>query len=330
MIELKNITKVFNNNTVAVDNCSLHVNEGEIFGIIGHSGAGKSTLLRIINQLEKQDSGEVIINGLDISKLSKKELRQTRTKLGMIFQHFNLLWSRTVSKNIELPLEIANVDKATREARVKQLINLVGLQGKENAYPSELSGGQKQRIGIARALANSPTILLLDEATSALDPSTTESILDLLVEINQKLNITIVLITHQMEVIQKICHHVAVMEDGKIVEQGLLKDILLNPKHPVTKKFFQERTNSIDLKELKKIYQNGILLKLVFDENNTNQPVFSDIIKATNLSINIIQANLVTTPLGLFGDMYVQVIDNNNIKDIVELFNNYNIKAEVI
>ena len=222
VIELKNIQKVFqikdNQQIHAVNNVNLTIKDGEIFGIIGYSGAGKSTLIRIINQLEKQTKGEVIIDGEDISKLPAKELRHRRMKMGMIFQHFNLLWSRTVAQNIEFPLEIANVDKDIRTKRVHELIQLVGLEGRENAYPSELSGGQKQRVGIARALANNPSILLCDEATSALDPETTQSILDLLVEINKKLNLTIVLITHQMEVVQKICHRIAVMSNGDVVE----------------------------------------------------------------------------------------------------------------
>lgn len=206
MIELQGVTKTFHTKDKeiqAVKECSLTIHDGEIFGIIGYSGAGKSTLVRMLNALEKPTSGKVLIDGVNISALEGNALRQKRMKIGMIFQHFNLLWSRTVERNIELPLEIAGVPKETRKERVKELIHLVGLDGREKAYPNELSGGQKQRVGIARALANDPSILLCDEATSALDPTTTDSILDLLVEINQKLRITIVLITHQMEVVQK-------------------------------------------------------------------------------------------------------------------------------
>ena len=214
MIELKDITKIFHTPKGDIEACvnvNLTIQDGEIFGVIGYSGAGKSTLVRIINQLETQSSGEVFIDGEDISKLSPAMLRQKRMKIGMIFQHFNLLWSRTIQENIELPLEIAGIDKVTRRQKAKELLELVGLQGRGNAYPSELSGGQKQRVGIARALANDPHILLCDEATSALDPDTTEQILDLLKKINQQLGITIVMITHQMEVVQKICHRIAVM-----------------------------------------------------------------------------------------------------------------------
>ncbi|MFR1295722.1 MAG: methionine ABC transporter ATP-binding protein [Coprobacillus cateniformis] len=249
MIELKHITKIFHTQKGDISACqdvNLTIQDGEIFGVIGYSGAGKSTLVRIINQLEKQTSGEVIIDGEDISQLSGERLRKKRTKIGMIFQHFNLLWSRTVQKNIELSLEIAGVDKQTRQQKAKQLIELVGLTGRENAYPSELSGGQKQRVGIARALANDPHILLCDEATSALDPDTTEQILDLLIQINRQLGITIVMITHQMEVVQKICHRIAVMSEGKVVEEASVKDIFEHPHHEITKRFVRDLSSKID------------------------------------------------------------------------------------
>ena len=222
MIEIKRVSKVYrlkDREVVAVDDVSLTIEDGDIYGIIGYSGAGKSTLVRLINQLEVQDSGKIFIDGQDLGNLSQIELRKLRTKVGMIFQHFNLLWSRTVSENIELALEIAgNKDKRIRQQKVQELVELVGLTGRENAYPSELSGGQKQRVGIARALANDPRILLCDEATSALDPDTTKSILELLLKINKKLNITIIMITHQMEVVQRICNHIAVMSEGKVIE----------------------------------------------------------------------------------------------------------------
>ena len=207
MIEIKRVSKVYrlkDREVVAVDDVSLTIEDGDIYGIIGYSGAGKSTLVRLINQLEVQDSGKIFIDGQDLGNLSQIELRKLRTKVGMIFQHFNLLWSRTVSENIELALEIAgNKDKRIRQQKVQELVELVGLTGRENAYPSELSGGQKQRVGIARALANDPRILLCDEATSALDPDTTKSILELLLKINKKLNITIIMMRIQMEVVQR-------------------------------------------------------------------------------------------------------------------------------
>ena len=235
MIEIKCVSKVYrlkDREVVAVDDVSLTIEDGDIYGIIGYSGAGKSTLVRLINQLEVQDSGKIFIDGQDLGNLSQIELRKLRTKVGMIFQHFNLLWSRTVSENIELALEIAgNKDKRIRQQKVQELVELVGLTGRENAYPSELSGGQKQRVGIARALANDPRILLCDEATSALDPDTTKSILELLLKINKKLNITIIMITHQMEVVQRICNHIAVMSEGKVIEEGTVKEIFTSPQH---------------------------------------------------------------------------------------------------
>lgn len=314
MIELKHITKIFQVNKKeihAVDDVSLTIQDGEIFGIIGYSGAGKSTLIRIINQLEKQTSGEVIIDDKDISKLSKKDLLKTRNHIGMIFQHFNLLWSRTVAKNIEFPLEIAGIDKSKREKRVQELIDLVGLQGRENAYPNELSGGQKQRVGIARALANNPKILLCDEATSALDPDTTESILHLLLDINKKLNLTIVLITHQMEVVQKICHRIAVMVDGKIVETGDVKQIFEYPHHDVTKRFVRNLNSFSNeekvTKNLKSIYTTGKLLRLTFEESISRQPILSSIIKDSIIDVSIVHANLTNTALSSFGIMYINL-----------------------
>jgi D-methionine transport system ATP-binding protein len=223
MIVLRNISKVFDNGKVAltaVDNVNLTIEQGQIYGIIGYSGAGKSTLIRLLNGLEKPSTGSVTINGQDISAAKGEALRQARLKISMVFQHFNLLWSRTVSENIAFSMQIAGVPKANIKARVAELVELVGLKGRENAYPSQLSGGQKQRVG-ARALANNPDVLLCDEATSALDPQTTDQILDLLLDINRRFKLTIVLITHEMHVVRKICDRVAVMENGKVVEEGM-------------------------------------------------------------------------------------------------------------
>ena len=245
MIQLTDINKRFGEgpgSISAVENVSLEIADGEIFGVIGYSGAGKSTLIRLLNGLEMPTSGSVKIGSLEISAIKGKELREARQKVSMIFQHFNLLWSRTVRENIAFPLEIAGVRKAEREKKVAELIELVGLSGRENAYPSELSGGQKQRVGIARALANDPEVLLCDEATSALDPETTDSILDLLTGINERLGLTIVLITHEMHVIRKICHRVAVMEAGKVVEMGDVLDVFQSPKEPITKRFVSQVT----------------------------------------------------------------------------------------
>ena len=339
MIELKNITKVFHTQKGDINACkdvNLTIRDGEILGVIGYSGAGKSTLVRIINQLEKQTSGKVIIDGNDITSLSAKSLRDKRTKIGMIFQHFNLLWSRTVQKNIELPLEIAGLSKEQRTKKSKELIELVGLQGRENAYPSELSGGQKQRVGIARALANDPTILLCDEATSALDPDTTEQILELLIEINKKLGITIVMITHQMEVVQKICHRIAVMSEGQVVEEGKVKDIFEHPHHDITKRFVRDFSSKVDderLNEnLKAIYPEGILLRLTFDEVISRQPIVSQVIKETDLQISIVSGNLTNTIDSSFGVLIVNVLGGHQKEydEIIKKFENYQVIVEVI
>ena len=339
MIELRNIKKVFqikgNQELHAVNDVNLTIHDGEIFGIIGYSGAGKSTLIRIINQLEKQTKGEVIIDGEDISKLPPKELRQRRMKMGMIFQHFNLLWSRTVAQNIEFPLEIANVDKDIRKKRVQELIQLVGLEGRENAYPSELSGGQKQRVGIARALANEPSILLCDEATSALDPETTQSILDLLIEINKKLNLTIVLITHQMEVVQKICHRIAVMSNGDVVELNDVKTIFEAPKHEVTKRFIQDVNGSEDMdrikRELKEMYPFSHILRLQFSTDISNQPILANIIRKTSLDVSIVNSNITHSMAGPLGNMYINVTGGNDkeYEQFIQYLRDEKVKVEV-
>jgi D-methionine transport system ATP-binding protein len=240
MIVLSNVCKTFDSaqgGVVAVDDVNLTVEAGQIYGIIGYSGAGKSTLIRLLNGLETPSSGSIQVEGFDIAGAEGNALRQARLKISMVFQHFNLLWSRTVSQNIAFSMQIAGVPKAQIKPRVAELVALVGLQGREDAYPSQLSGGQKQRVGIARALANNPGVLLCDEATSALDPQTTDSILDLLLDINRKLNLTIVLITHEMHVVRKICHRVAVMENGRIVEEGPVIDVFTRPQQPITQQF---------------------------------------------------------------------------------------------
>ncbi|MBO7703583.1 MAG: ATP-binding cassette domain-containing protein [Solobacterium sp.] len=314
MIELRNIRKVFGkkeDQIHAVNGVTLTINDGEIFGIIGYSGAGKSTLVRIINQLERQTSGDVIIDGRTMQNLSKKELIQERQSIGMIFQHFNLLWSRTVRQNIELPLEFAGVPKEERRARSEELIRMVGLEGRENAYPSELSGGQKQRVGIARALANKPKILLSDEATSALDPDTTEQILDLLKHINQELGITIVMITHQMEVVQRVCSRMAVMSDGVIVEEGTVRQLFEHPRHEVTKRFVQNVDDHAPIEELaeklKDRYPDGQLLRLTFTGNNTNDAIIATAIRKVEFPVSIVESNITDSAEGAYGVTYLHI-----------------------
>ena len=239
MIELQHINKTFTAKkakTVALSDVNLKIEDGEIFGIIGFSGAGKSTLVRCINLLEKPDSGKVIIDGVDICELSRKELNEKRRKIGMIFQQFNLLEQRTVAKNVRFPLEVAKVPEARANQKVKELLEVVGLSEKAGVFPSQLSGGQKQRVAIARALATDPDIILCDEATSALDPITTKSVLALLKKLNEKLRVTIVVITHEMSVVEQICNRVAVIDSGKIAEVGSVTDVFSNPKTEATEK----------------------------------------------------------------------------------------------
>ncbi|ASK62814.1 methionine ABC transporter ATP-binding protein [Virgibacillus phasianinus] len=315
MISIEGLRKQFvtKKSTIhAVDDLSLSIKEGEIFGVIGYSGAGKSTFVRLLNRLEEPSGGRVVIDQQEITALSTKKLRLARQEIGMIFQHFNLLWSRTVRDNIAFPLEIAGVPKRERDERVTELVGLVGLSGREDAYPSQLSGGQKQRVGIARALANNPKVLLCDEATSALDPDTTNSILDLLVDINQKLGLTIILITHEMHVIRKICNQVAVMEEGKVVEQGDVLDIFLRPKQQVTKKFVEQVMGTNDenenVNQLIESYDQGKIVRLHFIGETTNQALISYLAKHYKLDINILQGKITQTQRGAYGTLFVQLI----------------------
>lgn len=314
MISIKGLRKQYvtkERQIIAVDDLDLDIKEGEIFGVIGYSGAGKSTFIRLINRLEEPSGGSVTIGDKDIIRLKKNDLRIARQDIGMVFQHFNLLWSRTVAENIAFPLEIAGVSKTERKQRVQELIDLVGLTGREDAYPSELSGGQKQRVGIARSLANKPKLLLCDEATSALDPETTTSILDLLVDINEKMGLTIILITHEMQVIRKICHRVAVMEEGKVVEMGDVLDVFLHPKQQITKKFVsQVMGNAEEEDAIPSMLQDnpeGKLIKLQFIGESANKALISQLAKQFAIDINIIQGKITNTKAGSYGTLFVQI-----------------------
>ncbi|MFJ7935703.1 methionine ABC transporter ATP-binding protein [Sporosarcina sp. NPDC096371] len=338
MIRLTDVHKRFGAGPVsisAVENVSLDIAEGEIFGIIGYSGAGKSTLIRLLNGLETPTSGNVTIGGREISSIKGKELRAARQKVSMIFQHFNLLWSRTVRDNIAFPLEIAGVRKAERERKVNELIDLVGLSGRENAYPSELSGGQKQRVGIARALANDPEVLLCDEATSALDPETTDAILELLTGINERLGLTIVLITHEMHVIRKICHRVAVMEAGKVVEIGNVLDVFQSPQEPITKRFVSQVTESTEVKQavahIKQELSSGTLIKLVFVGERTEQPVLASLIRKFDVDVNIVQGNISHTRGGAYGTLILQLVgDEREIEEAIQYLHAQDVQTEVL
>lgn len=339
MIEIKNVCKTYTTKTAtthALNNVSLTINDGEIFGIIGYSGAGKSTLIRMLNCLETCDSGSVLIDGTDIQKLNKKELMNARRDIGMIFQHFNLLWSSTVVENIELPLMFAGVDKNTRREKAMQLCHMVGLDGKEFVYPSTLSGGQKQRVGIARALANDPHILLCDEATSALDPETTESILNLLKTINNDLGITIVMITHQMEVVQSICEKMAVMSDGEIVEVGDVKQLFAHPQHEVTRKFVHNIEGSEDIEDLNRRlkfkYPDGMLVRISFTGNNVDEAIISSAIRKVDFDVSIVESNISIAKDGMFGVTYLSLLDGSKEEytTFIQLLKGNDIEVEVI
>lgn len=314
MISIKKAKKIFSTKQgqlTAVDDVNLEIKEGEIFGIIGYSGAGKSTLIRMLNGLEIPTEGTITVAERKVSHIKGKELRKARQEIGMIFQHFNLLWSRTVRENISFPLEIAGVPAEERKKRVDELISLVGLQGREDAYPSQLSGGQKQRVGIARALANNPKVLLCDEATSALDPQTTDAILELLVDINKRFGLTIVLITHEMHVIRKICHRVAVMEAGKIVEMGTVLEIFKKPQQPITKRFVKQVTEPEEtietMKHLLHLYPTGKVVQLTFIGEKAGTPLITNLIRQYEVTANILQGKVSQTQDGAYGTLFIHL-----------------------
>lgn len=337
MIDISNVSKIFKTkkqNITAVDNVELNVKAGEIFGVIGYSGAGKSTLIRLLNGLEQPSEGTVTVTGDEISKMTMKELRKKRQKVSMIFQHFNLLWSRTVAENISFPLEIAGVPKKDREARVAELIRLVGLEGRENNYPSELSGGQKQRVGIARALSNEPEVLLCDEATSALDPETTDEVLDLLVDITKTMNLTIVLITHEMHVIRKICDRAAVMENGKVVEVGPVIELFQNPQSEVTKRFVKDDISDDDhtvaMDEIKQAFPTSTIVKLTFVGTQTKSPIVSEVIRNYSLDMNILSGNIKQTNQESYGHLFIALdINQETLEKITEEFARHDVTLEV-
>jgi D-methionine transport system ATP-binding protein len=313
IIELKNIDVIFKEperEVRAVDDVQLSVNKGDIFGIVGYSGAGKSTLVRVINLLQRptNQAAVVKVNGADLLKLNAKELRTKRRKIGMIFQHFNLMNALTIADNVDFALKKSGLSKVERQQRVAELLELVGLADKSHDYPSQLSGGQKQRVGIARALANRPDILISDEATSALDPKTTASILDLLADLNRKLGLTIVLITHEMDAVKQICNRVAVMDAGKVIEEGDLLQVFSQPRAELTKDFIDTTTHiqsSLAVVEQQAIVQNlqpgEVLVQLGYVGAATDQPLITTLYKQFNVSANILFGNLEIlqdTPVG--------------------------------
>ena len=334
MIEIKNLNKTYHLKTgdvEAIKDVSLEINDGEVFGIIGYSGAGKSSLVRCINLLEIPDSGDITVDGVKLTytvsdekkgirmcTIKNKDLREARRNIGMIFQHFNLLDRSTVFENIAYPLKYTKKSKEEIEAKVDELLELVDLKDKKYVYPSQLSGGQKQRVAIARALANNPKVLLSDEATSALDPEATETILNLLKKLNKELVITIVVITHEMAVIKTICHRVAVMEEGRVVEMGNVYDVFSNPQQPITKKFISS-TSALSkigalISEDKELTNpsNGKLIKLQFGKDSVGDALISDVSRRFNVNINIVLANVEILQGASLGSMIALIKGNED------------------
>jgi len=317
----------------ALHNIHLNVRKGQIFGIIGRSGAGKSTLLRALNLLERPSSGKVLIEGEDITQFNAEQLHGLRQRIGMVFQHFNLLNAKTIAENIDFPLKLAGTySKEARQQRVAELLELVGLSDQWHKFPSQLSGGQKQRVGIARALANYPHLLLCDEATSALDPETTQSILRLLSDINQKLGLTIVLITHEMQVIRTICDQVAVIDAGQIVESGDVADVFLHPQHAVTQSLVAEN-QALDLDLLQRIqrHENSQLLRLTYVGAATHEPILSRIAAQTKADITILQGTISRIKNTPYGQLLVELSGTSDQIDVVlNLLRDLDVRTEII
>lgn len=321
-ILIQDVSKTFetkDGSVQALNHVSLSIETGDIYGIIGMSGAGKSTLVRCMNFLEVPSEGKVLIDGKSLSEFSPKELRKEREKIGMIFQHFNLLMQKNVLENVCFPLYIQGKKKAEARAKALELLEIVGLADRAKAYPAQLSGGQKQRVAIARALASDPQILLCDEATSALDPQTTSSILELLQDINQKFGITIVIITHQMSVVREICTHVAIMKDGEVKEQGLVEEIFSHPKSQVAKELISKDSgNDVESKKLTQSeIQDGEIVRIVFSENSAFEPVIAKLILTFHEPVNILKANTKNVGGVAKGEMILQFMsDSTNVPEM--------------
>ena len=341
MIEFTHVSKDFGSGEKmvrAVRDVSLTIQDGEIFGIIGFSGAGKSTLVRCINLPERPTNGTVVVDGKEMTALSPKELRLARRKIGMIFQHFNLMPSRTVFGNVAYPLQGQGLSKQAIQNKVRKLLKLVDIADKETAYPSQLSGGQKQRVAIARALANDPKVLLCDEATSALDPQTTKAILTLLKDLNQKLNLTIVMITHEMAVVKEICDHVAIMEHGQVVEQGEVFSLFADPKQPITQNFIRTTSNLQKIEELiaegspvVQLQPGEVIVRLSYIQKNVSEPLISTLSQRFQISLNIIFADIEIVqdaPIG--GTVAILSGEREQITKAMEYLIEKNVGVEVL
>lgn len=317
MIFIRNLSKVYsqNNESIqALQDVSLHVSPGEIFGIVGPSGAGKSTLIRCINMLDRPTTGSVIVNGQEMTRLATPQLRLARRQIGMIFQHFNLLSSRTVAGNVAFPLEIAGYRKEERNKRVNDLLELVGLTDKADAFPAQLSGGQKQRVGIARALANEPRVLLSDEATSALDPQNTLSILSLLKDLNDRLGLTILLITHEMDVVKHICDHVAILHEGRVVEQGAIDDLIVDPRSQLSRAFFPSIEAVVPT-------PGSTDVCITFFGDAADQPVLAELVRKFGVNVNILGGSIQTISGRRIGRLQVQLTGTQTRQALAHLQN---------
>ncbi|OEJ15823.1 methionine ABC transporter ATP-binding protein [Brachyspira hampsonii] len=343
MIVLENVSKVFktakNKQLNAVNNVSLKINKGEIYGIIGFSGAGKSTLVRCINLLERPTSGKVYVDEEELTSLKPKELREKRKKMGMIFQQFNLFSSRTVFKNVAYPLRYRGLSKEEIEKKVMSLLELVDIKEKANVYPSQLSGGQKQRVAIARALANDPQILLCDEATSALDPQTTSSILKLLKKLNEGLGITIVVITHEMNVVKELCHRVAVMNKGSLIEEGDIFEVFSHPKNQITQEFIDTTSNLSKIytlveekDKITNIKAGECIVRLKYKKDSVGEALVSHVSRKFNVDVNIIFGNVELIDDSLLGGLVVILHEKEKggITNTIKFFQEQNVDTEVI
>ena len=328
MIKLEHLSKTFQTSSgeiEAVSDVSLTVEKGDIFGIIGLSGAGKSTLVRCMNFLEKPTSGKVIFSGVDMNSLSRKQLLQSRRKISMIFQNFNLLSQRTALGNVCYPLEITGVPKKQAISKAEKLLETVELTDRKNSYPSQLSGGQKQRVAIARALATDPEVLLCDEATSALDPNTTRAILELLKNINRELGVTIVVITHEMKVVEQICNKVAVLEGGKVVEQGLVKDVFLSPKSKIAKDLILPKNETVEQ------MVSGNVIRIAFDGQSAFEPLISNLTMECRTAVNILGADTKNIDGKAFGQMLLQLPEEEtSVRRIKEYLSTRGISYEEV
>jgi len=310
---------------VALQDINLHINKGDIYGIIGLSGAGKSSLIRCINRIEEPTSGDIWVNDINMIDLNPTQLRKARKKIGMIFQSFNLLYSKTVFENIAFPLRLDKTPEKIIKEKVNSLLELVELTDKIHAYPAQLSGGQKQRVGIARALANDPDVLLCDEATSALDPKTTQQILNLLKTINKNFGLTIVVITHEMEVIKEICNRVAILESGRIIEEGNTIDIFSQPGNDITKHFVEQS------QELPEEFLKGNVLNLSFMHGTAHEPVISKVVKTFNVDVNILSGKIEFIQEKQIGKLTVEInVEPHKLLDIIKYLEENHVRVEVM